>query len=133
MGTASASLWQAYDSRMQTAAVIGNATIAQQLAEWCVSLRFERLPGEVVARSKDLLLDYLGVCYRGAQVESSAAAIRAVRALAEPGQVTVVGHPQTLRAAWAALANGTSAHAIEMDDVASKSSLHPGVPVFPAA
>src|SRR5438445_12345926 len=131
MGTASASLWQAYHSRMATA--IGSATIAQQLAHWCTGLHFDRLPVEVVARTKDLLLDYLGVCYRGAQVESSAAAIRAVRALAEPGRGTVVGHPQKLSAALAALANGTSAHAIEMDDVASKSSLHPGVPVFPTA
>ena len=53
-----------------------NGTIAQQLAHWCTGLHFDRLPVEVVARTKDLLLDYLGVCCRGAQVESSAAAIR---------------------------------------------------------
>jgi 2-methylcitrate dehydratase PrpD len=34
---------------------------------------------------------------------------------------------------YSALANGTSAHAIEMDDVNNEASLHPGVVVFPAA
>jgi 2-methylcitrate dehydratase PrpD len=45
----------------------------------------------------------------------------------------VLGHPGGLAAAWAALANGTAAHALEMDDVTSKSSLHPAVAVFPSA
>jgi 2-methylcitrate dehydratase PrpD len=108
-------------------------TVAQQLADLCTGFRFERLPVEVVERTKDLLLDYLGVCYRGALVESSEAAQRAVRALSGPGKITVVGQAQGASAAWAALANGASAHAIEMDDVTSKSSLHPAVAVFPAA
>jgi 2-methylcitrate dehydratase PrpD len=108
-------------------------TVGQQLADLCTGFRFERLPVEVVERTKDLLLDYLGVCYRGARVESSEAAQRAVRALSGPGKITVVGQAQGASAAWAALANGASAHAIEMDDVTSKSSLHPAVAVFPAA
>src|SRR5207302_124600 len=36
-------------------------------------------------------------------------------------------------AVWAALANGTEAHAVELDDVTTESSLHPGVAVIPAA
>jgi 2-methylcitrate dehydratase PrpD len=34
---------------------------------------------------------------------------------------------------YSAMANGISAHAIEMDDVNNEASLHPGVVVFPAA
>ncbi|MFI5268247.1 MAG: MmgE/PrpD family protein [Chloroflexota bacterium] len=109
------------------------ATVAEQLAGFCASLRFAQLPASVVVRTKDLLLDYLGVCFRGAQAESSASALRAVRALSEPGPATIVGQVRGASAAWAALANGTAAHALEMDDVTSKSSLHPGVAVFPAA
>ena len=41
--------------------------------------------------------------------------------------------PSATSAVWAALANGTAAHAIEMDDVTTESSLHPGVAVIPAA
>jgi 2-methylcitrate dehydratase PrpD len=36
-------------------------------------------------------------------------------------------------AVWAALANGTAAHALELDDVTTESSLHPGVAVIPGA
>ena len=109
------------------------ATVAERLAGFCASLRFGELPAAAVERTKDLLLDYLGVCYRGAHAESSGSALRAVRALAGAGSATIVGQHQGAPAAWAALANGTAAHALEMDDVTSKSSLHPGVAVFPAA
>ncbi|HEX6513048.1 MAG TPA: MmgE/PrpD family protein [Chloroflexota bacterium] len=108
-------------------------TIAQELAEFCASLRFQQLPADVVARAKDLLLDYLSVGYGGARADSSQAALHAARALGEPGRATLFGQPEGARAVWAALANGTAAHALEMDDVSSKSSLHPGVGVFPAA
>jgi 2-methylcitrate dehydratase PrpD len=45
----------------------------------------------------------------------------------------VIGTGQRTSAAWAALANGTAAHAVELDDVTTESSLHPGVAVIPAA
>src|SRR5260370_22647323 len=44
-----------------------------------------------------------------------------------------MGRRQMASAAWAALANGTAAHAVELDDVTTESSLHPGVAVIPAA
>jgi 2-methylcitrate dehydratase PrpD len=34
---------------------------------------------------------------------------------------------------YAALANGTSSHSLELDDVNNEASLHPGVAIFPAA
>ncbi|HET8567374.1 MAG TPA: MmgE/PrpD family protein, partial [Candidatus Limnocylindria bacterium] len=49
------------------------------------------------------------------------------------GAATVLGGGMTSAAPWAALANGASAHAPEMDDVTTESSLHPGVAVIPAA
>ena len=45
----------------------------------------------------------------------------------------MIGTGQRTSAAWAALANGTAAHAVELDDVTTESSLHPGVAVIPAA
>jgi 2-methylcitrate dehydratase PrpD len=49
------------------------------------------------------------------------------------GPSTVIGAGFCTAPAWAALANGTAAHAIERDDVTCESSLHPGVAVMPAA
>ena len=49
------------------------------------------------------------------------------------GRASLIGVERATSAVWAALANGTAAHAIEMDDVTTESSLHPGVAVIPAA
>ncbi len=45
---------------------------------------------------------------------------------------TIYGRRERAEAAWAALANGVAAHGLEMDDAENRSSLHPGVVVFPA-
>ena len=58
---------------------------------------------------------------------------RVVKTLSDNGASVIMG--TSLRAApeYAALANGTAAHSLEMDDVQNDSSLHPGVATFPAA
>jgi 2-methylcitrate dehydratase PrpD len=45
----------------------------------------------------------------------------------------IIGTKEKALYVYAALANGTASHAIEMDDVNNEASLHPGVTVFPAA
>ena len=45
----------------------------------------------------------------------------------------IIGTKERAPYVYSALANGTSSHAIEMDDVNNEASLHPGVVVFPAA
>jgi len=45
----------------------------------------------------------------------------------------IIGTKERAFHLYSALANGTSAHAIEMDDVNNEASLHPGVVIFPAA
>ncbi len=51
----------------------------------------------------------------------------------DPRGVTLFGRQRRAEASWAALVNGVAAHGLEMDDVENRSSLHPGVVVFPAA
>ncbi len=107
-------------------------TAAQQLAAFCSSLCWSSLPPEARERTKELVLDLLGVAARGSR-ELSTAPVHAFVHAQGPGKATVIGAPFRASAAWAALANGTAAHAIEMDDVTTESSLHPGVAVIPAA
>lgn len=115
-----------------TVAAAGAATTVA-LAARCAGVSWGKLPDEVCARAAELVLDLVGVALRGSRQPSSVAAREAIARLAGGGgRATVIGGPR-LRAAWAALANGTSGHAIELDDVTSESSLHPGVAVIPAA
>jgi 2-methylcitrate dehydratase PrpD len=80
-----------------------------------------------------LLLDLLGVALAGSRQPSSQSAAAAALALGSPGLACVIGTGQRTSAPWAALANGAAAHAVELDDVTTESSLHPGVAVTPAA
>jgi 2-methylcitrate dehydratase PrpD len=108
-------------------------TAAQQLAAFCASLGWETVPLEARERTKELVLDLLGVATRGAREASTAPVHEFLRGTQPTGRATVIGADFRSSAAWAALANGTAAHAIEMDDVTTESSLHPGVAVIPAA
>jgi 2-methylcitrate dehydratase PrpD len=105
---------------------------ARTLARFCSEITWSTIPEPARERTAELLLDLLGVTVRGSAAESSAPVRELVRLQGE-GPATVFGGLMRTSAAWAALANGTFAHAIEMDDVTTESSLHPGAAVIPAA
>lgn len=108
--------------------------ITQELAEYCHELKFRRLPEEVVDRVKYLFLDFIGVAYRGSRENSSKSVYRFIHEMDCGGRGgVVIGTRERAPFIYAALANGVSSHAIEMDDVNNEASLHPGVVVFPAA
>ena len=109
------------------------ASPTRALAAFSAGLRYDDLPADVVQRSKDLLLDFLGVALRGATTDSAATMARVVSELSPDGPGSVIGYAQSASSQYAALVNGTSSHSIEMDDVTTTSSLHPGVAAFPAA
>src|SRR3989442_10592525 len=107
-------------------------TASRSLAQLCVALTWSDLPEAARERTKELGLDLLGVALRGSAEPSSQPVAALVREQ-PPGPASLIGAGLASGAAWAALANGTAAHAIEMDDVTTESSLHPGVAVVPAA
>jgi len=114
------------------AAPVGTA--AARLAEFCAELRWEQLPRDVQARTLELLLDLIGVGLAGSRQASSVPAAEVAVSLGGAGRATLFGSGRgATSAVWAALANGTAAHAVELDDVTTESSLHPGVAVIPAA
>jgi len=105
-----------------------------KLSAKCQDLRFEHLPGEVVDRTKYLLLDYLGVAARGALSDSSAPVHRVVTDMGKKGDgAVIIGTTMRADPPYAALANGAAAHSLELDDVVNEASLHPGVAVMSAA
>jgi 2-methylcitrate dehydratase PrpD len=108
--------------------------ITPELAKYCSGLKFNQLPDEVIDRVKYFFLDFIGVACRGSQVDSSKSVYRFIRGMrcGHRGGV-IIGIEERAPYVYAALANGTSSHAIEMDDVNNEASLHPGVAVFPAA
>ncbi len=105
------------------------------LANFCASLDCSHIAAPERERVQYLLLDHLAVALRGSVLPSSLAAYRMLSAMHENtgDGATILGRQERAEAAWAALVNGIAAHGLEMDDVENRSSLHPGVVVFPAA
>lgn len=120
-------------SARATATVASSAEpAARTLARFSSELEWRSVPAAARERTQELLLDLLGVIVRGSASESSAPVREFVRTQGT-GPATVFGGLLRTSPAWAALANGAFGHAIEMDDVTTESSLHPGVAVIPAA
>ncbi len=106
---------------------------AAELGAFCADLRWDQLDDDVQARTRELLLDLVGVALAGSRQPSSPPAAEVALALGGQGAASLIGADRRTSAVWAAMANGTAAHAVELDDVTTESSLHPGVAVIPAA
>ena len=103
------------------------------IAEFVTKSRWEDCPAEAVETARRAILDCLGVMLAGS-VEAAARIVAEV-ARAEGGSplATVVGTPLRTGAVWAALANGTAAHALDFDDTNFAMMGHPSAPVLSAA
>lgn len=108
--------------------------ITRQLSRFSSELSFDALPEVVVDRVRYLALDFLAVASRGSMDESSKPVLRLVQELSSGRQEAVaIGTTMRLAHEYAAMANGISAHALELDDVNNEASLHAGVAIFPVA
>ncbi len=106
----------------------------RKLASFVSTLRYEDLPPAVVEAAKACLLDLLGCCIRGSK-EPPAAIIRDLFAAESRGQKVTVICPHTFVSSpmFAALMNGASSHALDMDDAYAPGHCHLGTAVIPAA
>lgn len=84
-----------------------------------------------IATAKRAILDTLGCMLLGANAEVTRVAIRAAEGWGE-GLAPVYGTERTLPAPWAAMANGASAHAYDLDDYTLAANDHPSAVLVPA-
>lgn len=103
-------------------------TATQQLAEFAVNLAYDRIPPEVIERAKDCLIDTVGACVFGSQLPWTQTVIDYARRNSAPGECSLFGTPNKVRAPFACLANGASAHAFELDAL-----VEPSVGIHPSA
>ncbi|MHB8732594.1 MAG: MmgE/PrpD family protein [bacterium] len=106
-------------------------TLSGHLAAFVAGLRYEDLPAEVVARGKSAVLDTVGAALGGVGTDEGDRALAAL-AICAPGDLCAVwGTTMRSSVPGAALANGTRAHARELDDYGGCG--HSGAVVVPAA
>ncbi|MBI4501805.1 MAG: MmgE/PrpD family protein [Gemmatimonadetes bacterium] len=92
-----------------------------------------RVPAEARAVAAAAFLDTIGVMLAGA-AEPAARAVQEV-ARTEGGEphCRIIGTSHVTGPSWAALANGTAAHALDYDDMCFVSLAHPSAPLVAAA
>ncbi|KKM10049.1 hypothetical protein SY88_15500 [Clostridiales bacterium PH28_bin88] len=110
-------------------------SVTSRLADHVVGLSYDRIPTEVVEKTKHCLLDLLGIMVRARfEAESSEPVTQAVKELGgASGKCTAVGNKETFTPHHAALLNGTYAHSLDFDDTHRRGSLHPGAAIIPGA
>src|SRR5581483_4971228 len=97
-----------------TAATVAGAKISRRLAEYGAGLRFSQLPAATIDKTKQAVLDHLGIAIRSSiDRESSAVVRRVVDALGAAGKCTTFGVGANYQAHYAALLNGTFAHTLD--------------------
>lgn len=119
------------DSHAAPAGLSPGATA--QVAEFCAALTFERIPKDVVEKVKLCILDNLGCMIFGASLPSMRKLEALAASEASGATATVFGSKLRTSAALAALVNGTSAHAFQLDEIHIELTLHPGSLALPAA
>ena len=107
-------------------------TQTQLLALWSASQTAVGLPRDVLDLAKDCLLDHVAVTLHGMRQPWSTFVVDQVAEEAGVAEASVYGQGVRVPARAAALANGSAAHAFELDDWHGGSLSHLGACVIPA-
>jgi 2-methylcitrate dehydratase PrpD len=103
-------------------------SVTEQLAS-AFSAMPPALPVDVAKMCDAVLTDVAGLCVAARNSEYLQAALRAT---AEPGACTLIGHSGGFNVATAALCNGTAAHGEDYDDTFEGGPVHAGAVIIPA-
>lgn len=105
----------------------------QRLADFCAGLRYEDIPGAVVAKIKWCILDNLGVVLGAAQTRFGRVMLEYTRLLGDEAQASILGCGLRTSARSAAFANGSLSETLEYQDGYTKGGYHPSCGTIPAA
>jgi 2-methylcitrate dehydratase PrpD len=94
---------------------IRDSRLTEIVADYSHQTSFEKLPEKIVDCTKRVILDTLGCMVLGSTIDSGQILRQFVAAIGGIGEATVIGGDVQVPAGYAALANGTAAHADEMD------------------
>jgi aconitate decarboxylase len=111
-----------------TTSTQSGGTRTEHLATWAANLKFTDLPEDVVQKTKDFFVDWLGCAIAGRHHPAvSAIAKFASHMGPSSGKSELVDGSLkfTTSPAFASLVNGASSHVVEQDDLHNRSIMHP--------
>ena len=107
--------------------------VTEALAEYISGTSSEELSNEVISKTKQCLIDWLGCALAGSQEEIGKIFGEIAVQDSHCEDATVFGRSERSSVLMAALANGASSHILELDDTHRGAVYHPGAVVIPAA
>ena len=105
--------------------------LATVLGAMVARMRASSLPDDVVAIAKTVFLDCLGAAIGGSGTGAARNIRKYIAETGASGPCTVIGSASGAIPEHAALANGASAHALDIDDTNKTMSGHPSVAILP--
>ena len=108
-------------------------TYSEKMADFISDLNFVDIPGDVVEKTKHLVLDTLGCALAAVDEEFTKNILDVAKSMGGTAESTVWGPGVKLPAANAALVNGTMAHGLDFDDMHRAASSHMSVVAVPTA
>ena len=106
--------------------------VTRILAEFTACTPADAIPAAAREQARRAILDTLGVTLAGSREEASRIVAALAREQGGRADSSVLGGRLRIPAGEAALVNGTSAHALDYDDVNMSMRGHPSVPIVPA-
>lgn len=106
---------------------------SRELAEFAVRLAYDDIPADVIEASRHAIIDSVGVMAFGSTLPWSRIVIDYAMLYGGGGTSTIIGTGLKASTPFAALANGTLAHAFEMDNLRQPSAgVHSGSTIVPS-
>ncbi len=111
----------------------GEPDYLERLARFVGETPCEAIPPEVLARTREILVDSIAVYATGMRAPELATLAERQIAAGMPGRAWVIGHGRTSNPQDAAMLNGIAGAWLDFDEGNTLANGHPGVQVIPAA
>lgn len=107
--------------------------LSSLLAGFINETDYQSLPETVITRAKNCIIDWVGVTAAGYMRPSTRHALQLCAEEENTPLCSLIATGRKASPLWTALINGISSHAVDMDDLHRKTSLHPGSAIISAA
>jgi 2-methylcitrate dehydratase PrpD len=108
-------------------------TIAERFAEFGASISYEEIPPAVVEKTKELVLDTVGISISSSRMDFGRAVLEMVVRWGGARESSLVGSRIKVPSQNAAFANGVLGHGQDYDDTHTESVVHPSACLVPVA
>jgi 2-methylcitrate dehydratase PrpD len=107
--------------------------ISEKLAAFTSELTFEKIPPAVIEKTKNLMLDTLGICISSSRLDFGMGALNLIAGWGGLPESSLIGSGKKVPAQNAAFANGVLGHGQDYDDTHTESVVHPSACLVPVA